>query len=1417
MVATRSSTGSLPKRRNLAESEDENDAEEVRPRKRTKKKAIKREPRGKSGVDEEHDNTIPDVKDVNSKVSAGSPSPDDVIKTLTEKKGRVRFLLSGPRTKDWPTFLDCTAPAKSRRCRINKNDVGKLLLMMSLPIDVLYEIGRHLLPLDLLYLSRTNRSLYNVFMSKSSRPTWIACRNTIRMPPCPSNLNEPQYASLHFEKTCQACDHRKVEDVMYALSLRLCKCCFKWNVRTDKKLIREYFGSRINNLEISDTDIPFSEMVNTYTFLTSYPRKSRRYFLEVDFVRAVSAYLKTVPDSEERNAFVEKERRFVKEISEHDVHISAWRRRYKSSLKIADLETRRRRQEQIENRLCSLGYSNEEIKSIESWDDNLAARRSWRRLVSQPREVTDRIWKTIRPELEALLQSKRQYERKRTADQHRQIRRSELLALYKDYVGRQPSCLANQVPLCISDLCEIQMVSDMIEEDECRVEITKERWQKIEDEFPRMARAHTRKVISDCAKWIRSAQEHLGGVAHADKKVGKLSKVDSTVDRNAVWGCNAFFSQPSAPHVLQTFAQVMSKRRDYMLKMWLYSPWKSASLQVERLTLHTAHALLSSLGFRDDTTMARMKSLGPTFELVGHVASEIRDYHQYPQSCDIPLFETHKLASDGPIAAHGPGLPKPSISMFDRLYDDYCRTGRFADAAVGRGSLPEPKRRNLAESDESDAEEMRPKKRIKKGAIRCKSNDTSGGHEDSNTTVPDVKDVDNGTDAGSPSPDEVITSRNSGILKESTQQTNRLSAALMEKKGRVRFLLSGPRTKDWPTFSDCTAPIKNRRNRINKGDAGKLSLVMSLPIDVLYEIAMHLMPLDLLYLSRTSRSLYGIFMSRSSRHVWIMCENGMQMLPCPSNLNEPQYASLYFEKTCQACGYRKAGNVIDPLLIRLCQRCTKLNVRSGRDMSRSYFGIEISNLKKIYTLLPWSKMAERDVTSVDIFSKVTSRRFLEVDFVRVVSAYLKTEPGSVERKSFVEKQHHFVEEIMQHEKCITAWKILARKKADAEARNERHKQIADRLHSLGYSYEEIKGKQGRWIPDGSAYWSWRNIVSQPKKLTERAWNKFRPELERLLLSGREIARKRAIETDRDKRKSELWRLYGKFMWRRSSWNLYDVPLCISDLYEIPIVLDMIEEDDCKVEITEERWQKIENELPVLQAMHARKVEFDCAKLLLSAQERPDGFACSDPAIWESLEVDPTVDTSTVYGSNAFFGTGLNPQAMMTFTEIMSCREKDICLQWLSSWQSIKYQVERLVVQTADALLSSMGFPDDTSMIYMGMPDVGGTGMLGFYICACGTVEADAVLSGGLAQVKHVSDEIRDYRDSPWALGVPLYETHKLDSDETIAAHDPDFIIPSHGTLTQEYCRACLRLNRDFQYREQFKAHMKTYHGVDTDE
>ncbi|KAL5478866.1 hypothetical protein ACEPAI_2143 [Sanghuangporus weigelae] len=656
MVATRSSTGNLPtpKYSNLAESEecdDEDEDQEERPKKRTKKSVIKSGSKRKSGGHERHNTAILNEEDVDNTVDAIPPLPDEIIKTLTEKKGRVRFLLSGPRTKSWSTFSDSTSPVVNRKGRMNKGEIGKLSLMMSLPIDVIHEIATYLMPLDLLYLSRSNRSFYNVLMSKSSRPTWIACQNAIQMPPCPPNLNEP-------------------------------------HVRSGKEMVRIYFGPQLTGLNVLYSLLPFREMSVTDTLQIIDRGKTQPHFLEVDFVRAASTYLKMDADSEERILFLEKQRRFVEEMAKHVHHIVAWRAAHTWAHKLADEEIKARRREQIADRLYSLGYPYEEIGSMRSWNGDHVSRESWLKLVCQPRELTDRIWNNIRPKLEALLQSKREYDREQIIEQDRCKRESELLAFYKDYVEQQMSYSVYQAPLCLVDLYAVPLVSDMIERDDCTVEITKEHWQKIENELPMIAFLHSRKIKYDCANLLRSAQEHSDGIARIDEEEWKTSEIDSTVDIGTVWRCNAFFSHPAAPYDMETFAQILSRRRTNMLRTWLYPPWKSVRIQVERLVFHTADALRSSLGFPNDTTMSHMESLGSTFvclqcdpmlrnpltwdELVRHVACEIRDYRRYPQSCDIPLLETHKLVSDHPIAAHDPDLVKPSITLLGTLHKESC-------------------------------------------------------------------------------------------------------------------------------------------------------------------------------------------------------------------------------------------------------------------------------------------------------------------------------------------------------------------------------------------------------------------------------------------------------------------------------------------------------------------------------------------------------------------------------------------------------------------------------------------------------------------------------------------------------------------------------------------------------------------------
>ena len=101
-------------------------------------------------------------------------------------------------------------------------------------------------------------------------------------------------------------------------------------------------------------------------------------------------------------------------------------------------------------------------------------------------------------------------------------------------------------------------------------------------------------------------------------------------------------------------------------------------------------------------------------------------------------------------------------------------------------------------------------------------------------------------------------------------------------------------------------------------------------------------PRDLLSLSRVSRHLRGILMSRSSRGMWIAArKNAQNPPPPPDELSEPKYASVLFERDCQAstsdhictsdadpmylqaCGISRAGKENFAMSLRLCAACWK--------------------------------------------------------------------------------------------------------------------------------------------------------------------------------------------------------------------------------------------------------------------------------------------------------------------------------------------------------------------------------------------------------------------------------------------------------------------------------------------------------------
>ena len=122
-----------------------------------------------------------------------------------------------------------------------------------------------------------------------------------------------------------------------------------------------------------------------------------------------------------------------------------------------------------------------------------------------------------------------------------------------------------------------------------------------------------------------------------------------------------------------------------------------------------------------------------------------------------------------------------------------------------------------------------------------------------------------------------------------------------------------------------------------RGKRGLLSQLTEFPLDVLFEVFIyqgtvrhlrvlqifgHLHPYDLLRLSRTTKDLRNILMSKSSAFVWRAALENVDGLPdLPVELNEPQFVHLAFDTRCHICSAPNIKRAQWSILKRCCKKC----------------------------------------------------------------------------------------------------------------------------------------------------------------------------------------------------------------------------------------------------------------------------------------------------------------------------------------------------------------------------------------------------------------------------------------------------------------------------------------------------------------
>ncbi|KAK4700585.1 proteasomal ATPase-associated factor 1, partial [Phenoliferia sp. Uapishka_3] len=109
-----------------------------------------------------------------------------------------------------------------------KGKKGGLERLLTLPLELFYEVCSHLESPDLVRLSLLSRNIRDLLVSPSSQHIWTSARRAIGLPDLTSdNMNEIQYAHLVFWNKCQRCCDATVPHADYWLRNKLCKPCRK--------------------------------------------------------------------------------------------------------------------------------------------------------------------------------------------------------------------------------------------------------------------------------------------------------------------------------------------------------------------------------------------------------------------------------------------------------------------------------------------------------------------------------------------------------------------------------------------------------------------------------------------------------------------------------------------------------------------------------------------------------------------------------------------------------------------------------------------------------------------------------------------------------------------------------------------------------------------------------------------------------------------------------------------------------------------------------------------------------------------------------------------------------------------------------------------------------------------------------------
>ncbi|KAL1686128.1 hypothetical protein GGG16DRAFT_97147, partial [Schizophyllum commune] len=268
-----------------------------------------------------------------------------------------------------------------------------------------------------------------------------------------------------------------------------------------------------------------------------------------------------------------------------------------------------------------------------------------------------------------------------------------------------------------------------------------------------------------------------------------------------------------------------------------------------------------------------------------------------------------------------------------------------------------------------------------------------------------------------------------------------------------------------------------------------VSLLHQPPLDMLFEILGYLDPISLLYLSRSSRDLRKTLMSRSLVWIWktsyALTDHGLP--PAPDDLNIPQFLSFMVDEICDTCNKQcqEDGFVrVWSARLRYCFECRenspaivaekrmRRDIKIVRDIQR-YFG---QRDYPVHTLFPFFLDDYNDE------ERAYPRASIE-ELVRDFERDTKHKRIEV-KKTWLSERAEKEGRIRTHAEICEKWQdeqFERRAEREEKIRDERRKEILERLKEVGWYDEAVNARHARRFKEN-------DFVAKAQPLADKEWN-----------------------------------------------------------------------------------------------------------------------------------------------------------------------------------------------------------------------------------------------------------------------------------------------------------------------------------------